>query len=375
MKLTCPKPALLTALSTAVTVAERNSAAYVNACVLIDASGPDLMLSATDGIASVRSAVTGARIEKPGAFGVNAKDALERVRAMPDGDVTIEEKGPAIVIRSGKRKHTVRAFTAAEFPAFPTSSGGAGFTCNGARLAWLIGRVLHCARLDSTTPEQHAVRLWAEGDELHADATDGLQMALADVTLAEPVKLDALLALKSAGVVARLCENVEGDVSVCVDGSRLFVTAHPIQYGTLLVSANAPPLRHFLSQIKADSTVDVPRALFLDALKSVAIAAGDKARSVTLKVDGDELAMSSTGDGTDGEDRVPCTFEGEVPVRSFPTAQMIAALGVIEAATVRLSVSGAKPMTITAVDGQPGQRVVVAMAPMMADVAKEQAAK
>ena len=70
-------------------VADRKSTMPVLGNVLLEVGGPnELKLAATDLILAVRGKVS-ARVEQGGTVAVGARDLIERVRNMPDGEIGI----------------------------------------------------------------------------------------------------------------------------------------------------------------------------------------------------------------------------------------------------------------------------------------------
>ena len=86
---------LLPVLDRCQGVADKKSTMPVLGNVLLDVEGPnELRLAATDLFLAVRGKVP-AKVEQGGSVAVGARDLLERVRNMPDGEIGISTTATA----------------------------------------------------------------------------------------------------------------------------------------------------------------------------------------------------------------------------------------------------------------------------------------
>src|SRR6185369_3844506 len=100
-------------------VVERRNTLPILANALLDVSGKDLSISATDLEVHVKKRVR-AKIKKPGAATVGARKFFEFVRELKPGEVTVRLlENQFVEIVSGRSRVKLVGLPAAEFPSFP----------------------------------------------------------------------------------------------------------------------------------------------------------------------------------------------------------------------------------------------------------------
>ncbi len=339
MKITIARNAILPALHACALVAEKASASPGSSHVIIDARD-GLRLSATDGAAaSIRTGVEGAKVSAPGHLAVNARDALERVKSMPDGDILIEEKDSTLVIRSGKRRHVLKALPGADSPAFPEPVDAPERVIAAERIAWLLEHVLHASSTDVSRLPAYGVGLSTEGGRLQCDATDGHRAAMVSTPVDWTIPAPVMVGLKTAQALARLCD-VEGDVGLRIGANRIALRVGATEYTSLLPAAAPPPTRYVCSRASTPSIATVPRLVLIEALRAVSLGAEvndkDGARVVTLKFTGKALAIT----GIESEDAIPCDLEGPDCETHVASGYLCDSLGAIDGDEVRMGLAG-----------------------------------
>ena len=133
-------------------VADKKSTMPVLGNVLLEVAGPaELKLAATD----LYLAVTGkipARVEQGGSVAVGARDLFERVKMMPEGEISISTSGTAVTIRAvgSARRFTVQAIPGEEFPALPQPDSAAPLSLEVDALSNLIAGTYFSISTDET---------------------------------------------------------------------------------------------------------------------------------------------------------------------------------------------------------------------------------
>jgi DNA polymerase-3 subunit beta len=121
MDVTVAKKDLLRLVSRAQAVADKKSTMPVLSNVLLHAEGTSLIVRATDLYLSVSGTIT-ADVRRNGSVAVPARDLLDRVKAMPDGPLSLtSDNGSATVLKAvgSARRYTLHGVPGGEFPALP----------------------------------------------------------------------------------------------------------------------------------------------------------------------------------------------------------------------------------------------------------------
>ena len=134
MELVARKADLVRELQFFQQIVERKNTIPILANVLMEASGNEVTLLATDLEVALRSRCEAA-VSKPGSVTLPAKKFYEVVRALPDGDVNIEtEKGGSNVkVSGGQFSSKMPTLPREDFPTLPEAGGGAKATIRASR--------------------------------------------------------------------------------------------------------------------------------------------------------------------------------------------------------------------------------------------------
>jgi DNA polymerase III subunit beta len=119
------KKDLLRVLGRCQGVADKKSTMPVLGNVLLRAQNGKLELLATDLVVGITGTID-VEVKKPGTIAAGAKDLFDRVRMMPEGQVSLEvSDGSSVTLRSlaGARRYTLFGLPGDEFPRLPAPEG------------------------------------------------------------------------------------------------------------------------------------------------------------------------------------------------------------------------------------------------------------
>lgn len=368
MKFTIDQKDLLPILSQCAAVADRKGTMPALAMCHIAAFGPEspsVAFSATDLYQSVSAYVTTGAVKEPGSIAVNARDLLDRVKALP-GEISCTVDGSTLTLKSGSRRFRLPTIPGDEMPKLPDPDGATLlFSIPGEELAQLISRVHYAISTDETRLHLNSLLLEHSGDKLTAVATDGHRLCVAvqtwDTGRQTVAPFQVLLPLKGVMQLKRLSE-AAGDVTLRQQGYTLFVEAGGYEWTCKLTDAQFPPYQQV---IPADhpTAVIVSRQQLLDAVRAVKVAANDRTGTVKLSFGAESIRVSSESPGGgEADDEVSCKLTKGSPVDvGVNAAYLEQALGVIDADHVEIKLGEElDPLTIRA-DGDESGSVAVVM--------------
>ena len=124
MDIVVTKAELAGALGRVQGIVERKNTVPILSCVLLEASGAELAISATDLEIFLRSRHA-AKVAKEGVVTAPAKKFFEIVRELPEGDVRIVagDKG-WVRIETGRARFKVTSLPKEDFPPLPADADG-----------------------------------------------------------------------------------------------------------------------------------------------------------------------------------------------------------------------------------------------------------
>ncbi len=309
MKVSISKGSLVAVLTRCAAAAKPKSPSPVLSCVRLEASGKSLKAQATDLFQDVSTVALDVAVTSPGAIAVACRDLLDRVKSLPEGLVSLELKSDKLIVTSGKRKHTVPAMPASDFPEIVAVKAD-GTSVPVGVLAALIDRTDFAMCDQPNRANIHGLMLAFGDGELRASATDGSRLSTASAPVSVARKGTPMLLPHEAVKALRGLLGGEGDAFVSTDGTRVFVVLESLTFTSKLVAQTFPSLDAFFA-IKQQRKFIAPKAMLLDSLSSVEKASADGAKKGLLKLTlgADSLRVTAEGKGAAVDD-VDIVYDG-----------------------------------------------------------------
>ncbi len=343
-------------------VADKKSTMPVLGNVLLEARKPsELGLAATDLYLGVSGTIT-AQVERAGSVAVGARDLFERVKMMPEGNISIAlQPDGAVTIRAQgqARRYTLKGLPGNEFPTLPQPGEGAiPMNLATETLAELIAKTHFSIATDDTRPHLNSALFQWEGRNVRMVTTDGHRLSKMEIQVSEhEANASMLIPLKGILELKRLCDEAKSDgtasITVLQSGTNAFFRVPSLQLGIKLVEVQFPPYGQVIPQ-STQHRVLAPRALVADALKAVSLAANDRTGGVKVTLAANVMRFSSESpESGDGFDEVPVEYSGHELTVGFNAHYLLQVLSCIDQQDVVLGVSGElDPATV-----QPGKQV------------------
>lgn len=342
MNVTIARKDILRLVARAAPVADRRGTMPILGCVLLRAKDGTMTVSATDLYLSM-SGSAGADVAAPGAIALPARDLLDRIKAMPDGPITIIADDKTTTIKgTGARRYKMSHLRGEEFPELPANTAAAEpYAVPCVDVATVLARASYAVSPDETRPNLNSLELTFSGGRLGATGTDGHRLAHHDVEC-ETMKDGpaVLLPLKGAKELAKLVAD-GGTVSLAPTDRWLFATIDECTLSCKLAEAAFPAWRNVIP--KGDCvTVDVPRRALLDCVRAVSVASPASTNGVRLTFAKGVLGIASDSpEKGDAADEVPIDYSARKPVTiGFAARYLTEALECLEWDPVSVEVRG-----------------------------------
>lgn len=358
MQVVVSKKDLLRVLGRCQGVADKKSTMPVLGNVLLEVSGPDqLRLAATDLYLAV-SGLIKARVDKGGSIAVGARDLFERVKMMPEGQISITTtEGSATTIRAvgSARRYTLHGIPGEEFPALPqVDEGTTMHSLSVDALSALIAGTHFSISTDETRLHLNSALFEWEGDRVRMVTTDGHRLSKMEIQVpGKQASASFLIPLKGVLELKRLCEEVRGDsskaeaegdeagsIKLAQSGPNAFFQIAGFRFSVKLVDAQFPPYGQVIPE-STDKAVRIPRLALADALRAVALAASDRTGGVKLTLEGGKLRFESESpESGEGFDEIAIDFDGPAMTVGFNARYFLDVLGAVDCDEVILGASG-----------------------------------
>lgn len=271
-------------------VVEKRNTLPILANVLIEATGSDLQLTATDLEVGIRK-VCGATVSKPGSLTINARKLYEIVRELPGDDLAIRAgDGGWVEITSGRSRYRMLSIDPKDFPSIPASTpvakkGGVVMTLTGGALLEMIEKTLFSVSTDETRISLGGVYAESvEKNEIRLVATDGHRLSMVEREIAGvDLKPGVILPRKGLVEAKRLLEDGDGEVRLSIGGNLARVERAGVELFMRLIEGEFPDYRQVIPK-ETKRHVRIDRDALFGALRRVSILSSERSRGVRLRL-------------------------------------------------------------------------------------------
>ncbi len=310
MKITVAKKSIAAALQHCCATAPKNSTMPILKCILLDpGNGGFRMRAANEGIKMAVSCLVEAQISAPRQLCVAAHDLLDRVKALPDGEIDLTEKDGKLTLKSGSRRLSLSVLESTDFPNLPEPDNSI-VTLPAALLARALRSVVFAVNDDSSSSQTHGLRILVKDGELRVSGCDGYRVSYFRVAVDSSADFTALVPKPSALLLRSVSDSAEGDAQISTFGTTLFVTIGSVTFAAVTMNPSVfPPIQNVFPPERA--SVEVISAAAIESLRALGVVAG-RLGKVRFWSDSGELRVSvqseENGDSTDSFAAVGAEF-------------------------------------------------------------------
>ena len=354
MNITVPKKDLLRLVGRCQGVVDKKNALPVLANVLISVETPNLLRVAATNLYLAMSGETEAHIDQPGSTAVHARDLYDRIRAMPDGSISIEvgESGSTDVRScSLPRRYRLQSLPVDSFPALPEPAPDAQeLKLEVSVLSSLINQTQFSISSDESRPNLNSAFFQWEGDAIRMVTTDGHRLTKAETLVADRnANVTMLIPLKAITELRKLTEEIKsnaedvGDsptVTIIQSGPNAFFRFGDTVFCAKLVEAQFPPYQHVIPRA-SERVFRAPRVPWADALRAVALASDDRTGGVKISIETSTMKITSESLASgDGFDEIPIDYDDKPMTIALNAKYLMDILAVLDDDEVQVSLSG-----------------------------------
>ena len=267
-------------------VVEKRNTLPILANVLIDATGSDVMLTATDLEVGIRRVFRGT-VVRPGSITVSARKLYEIVRELPSDEINVRSgDGGWVEVTAGKARYRMVSMDPKEFPSIPASQpvakkGGVVMCLASGVLAEMIEKTLFAVSTDETRLSLGGVFIESvERNQVRMVATDGHRLSVIDREVpGVEVKPGVILPRKGLVEAKRLLEGSDGEVTFSIAGNLARIERAGVELFMRLIEGEFPDYRQVIPK-ESKYTVRVDREALFGALRRVSILSSERSRGV-----------------------------------------------------------------------------------------------
>jgi DNA polymerase-3 subunit beta len=267
----------------------------------LNLSGSNLEITAT-----MDQSVT---VDEAGQICLPARALLDRVKAMPDGDLVIEVKGTEAKIKAkgAARKFTLHGIPAAEFPTMPElEKPDWSHEMPALQLAELLEATSASISTDETRVHLNSLCVETIEDVMRCASTDGHRLsAMASGPMPSGTLKEMLVPRGAVLRIKALIEGANEMVRLARCGKNLWVTCNEKNLCLKLAEGQFPPWQQVVPK-EHTIAVQVGRAALMSSARAVSVSAPSN-RGVKFEVSMGKIRLAAeSAEGGEGADELEC---------------------------------------------------------------------
>ncbi len=311
MELVARKADLVRELQFFQQIVERKNTIPILANVLIEATGNEIILLATDLEVTLRSRAEAA-VSRHGAVTLPAKKLYEVVRALPDGDVNLETEkgGNGVKVSGGQFSSRMPTLPREDFPTITEPPGANRAAIKASTLAQMIAKTQFAITGEDTRYYLNGALFVIRSDQMTMVATDGHRLALVHAVREGAQKgeeVKAILPRKALAELGRLLAESDGEVQYERGENHLFFEIGPRLLISRMIDGQFPAYEKVVPKSN-DKHIEFERDRLTSAVRRVALLSNERSRAVKFQVEKGQVEVTSSSPEF-GEAREPIAVD------------------------------------------------------------------
>ena len=311
LRITCQKDELVQGLTLVGRAVSTRTSIQILSGILLEASGGELRLAATDMELSLRATVP-AQVSGDGAIVLPGRTLVDIARLLPADEVTIEHRAAESVVHvvSGSASYTLHTFNAEDFPRLPELAATETFAVEGAPLLETISRVARAASRDEARPVLTGVLVHFADGKLVMAATDSYRLAVKETPLpSAPSELEAIVPSRALQELARIAGDAE-EIAVGVQDNQVLFSVGDVWLTTRRIDGQFPNYRQLLPE-QFEYELTISRSELLDVVRRANVMI-QRATPLQLRfAEGELTVVARTHEVGESRESLPVPFSGE----------------------------------------------------------------
>ncbi|HET7697480.1 MAG TPA: DNA polymerase III subunit beta [Vicinamibacterales bacterium] len=375
MELVVRKTDLLRELQLFQGIVERKNTIPILANVLLDATGAEVRMLATDLEVGLRSKCP-ATVSKTGSLTLPAKKLYEIVKALPETDVRIEEDKGGVKVAADRFDSRMQTLPREDFPTLPDASGAVSAQLPRDAVRQMIAKTQFAITGEDTRYFLNGALFLLRGDSLGLVSTDGHRLAHITVPrdkskagkAAKAGDTDenrVILPRKTLLELGRLlAEGGEGDIQYERGENHLFFGVGDRLLISRMIDGQFPAFERVIPK-NNDKHVEFDRDRLTSAVKRVALLSNERSRAVKFQIDKGKVEIASSSPEFGEAKEVLMVDYAAAPVTICFNAQYVLDfLGVVETDTVSLDFKDEMSQAVLKPVGGEGYEYTYVIMPM-----------
>jgi DNA polymerase III subunit beta len=370
MELVVRKSDLLRELQLFQGIVERKNTIPILANVLIEATGDEVKLLATDLEVGLRSKCTAA-VSKGGSLTLPAKKLYEIIKSLPETDVRIEQDRNGVKVAADRFDSRMQTLPREDFPSLPEGTGTYSASLPRTVLKQMVDKTQFAITGEDTRYFLNGALFILRPDSMGLVSTDGHRLALVNVPREKgknkartDEEVRVILPRKTLLELGRLLAEGEGDIQYERGENHLFFDIGGRLLISRMIDGQFPAFERVIPKSN-DKRVEFDRDRLTSAVKRVALLSNERSRAVKFQIDKGKVEIASSSPEFGEAKEVLIVDYASAPVTICFNAQYVLDfLGVVETDSVSLEFKDEMSQAVMKPIGADGYEYTYVIMPM-----------
>mgnify|MGYP001608953758 CR=1 FL=1 len=361
MKISTTREQLLGPLQKVSGVVERRQTLPILANVLINASGENLSVTATD--LEVEMKTTGhCQADGDLDFTLPARKLLDICKALPDdSDLTLEVEGERATLRAGRGRYALGVLPAQDYPAIEAVTGETSLSVPQKVLKRLLEKTQFAMAQQDVRYYLNGLLLEISEGVIRMVATDGHRLALwqSELVTGDNPELRVILPRKAVLELNRLLSDSEAEAGIEVSSTHIRFRLGDSIFTSKLIDGRFPDYERVIPP-KGGVQVRADRDILRQSLTRASILSNEKYRGIRFQLTGGMLHLiANNPEQEEAEEELEVEYGGDDMTIGFNVGYLLDVLGVIDSKTVLFSITDANSSCLVENDPPDAGRYVI----------------
>jgi DNA polymerase-3 subunit beta len=246
---------------------EKKDESQITSHVLLDATGVEIKVKATDFEIGLISESTNINIIETGLACANGKKLLDIVKSLKDDNISLKTEDDFLIIKQKRSKFKLPMFNANEYPEFPSIENKSRFDIKATDFIHSIKMISPAIDTNNPKYELNGALIDIVDNEVKFVATDTRRLAVA--TLQKNVEYDISLIIPKKAI-AEIQKLFFDDMQIYYDENILLVKSENFTFYTKLINGKYPDYQRIIpNEHKVELILN--REKIIENLKQISI--------------------------------------------------------------------------------------------------------
>lgn len=353
---------ILMPLQSVCGIVEKRHTLPILSNVLIEKSGDQLTLLATDIEIQIRTHTAGAAGMEKSAITVGARKLQDILRSLPDSaEVSLELTDKRMQVRAGKSRFNLQTLPAEDYPRMAqTDNEQVRLQLTQKQFKRLIGLVQYAMAQQDIRYYLNGLLLVVTGNELRVVSTDGHRLAYASEHLSESqTRTEVILPRKTIIELSRLLADNDDALEVRLSPNQAVFRFGDIELVSKLIDGKFPDYERVIPQ-NHNKVITISRTTLLQSLHRAAILTNEKFRGVRVVLaPGSLKIISSNADQEEAQEELEIAYDAEALDIGFNVTYLLDVLNNVSSEHVQIRLADANSSALITLPGNDSFKYVV----------------